>query len=152
MNPSKTIQTSSRDRVFAFCSQTRHLPLQRGNTSTQAFIDPPQTPFDAIAESTLALRISINRHSTWNGSMAEIWHFRHVRLLLVAVNLPSRNVGLQTLAEVHGTHDCVCDGHHNQNNDSERGQRFPDWNKLLLMRGLIHAEKLEDEVSQGEDV
>jgi len=93
-NPSETIQTSSRNRVFALCSQTRHLPLQRVNTSTQAFIDAPKTPFDAIAESTLALRRSINRHSTWNGSMAEIWHFCHVRLVLVAVNLPSRNMGL----------------------------------------------------------
>ncbi len=86
--------------------------------------------------------------------MAEIWHFRHVRLLLVAVNLPSRNVGLQTLAEVDGTHDSICDGHHNQHNsnDSKGGQRLSDWKILRLVRGLIHAKKLEDEVSKGENV
>ena len=77
-----------------------------------------------------------------------------MRLLLFAFNLPARNVWLEAFSKVDRAHDRIHDCHQNEydSDDREGGQRLPGRKILGSVRRLIHAEELEDEVGQGDDV
>lgn len=86
--------------------------------------------------------------------MTQIWHLSHVSLLILTFYLPAGDVWFKPFAEIHRTHDGVDDSCNDKDdgNDGEGSKRPADRKECLLEFGLVHPDKLEEEVGQGDKI
>ena len=80
--------------------------------------------------------------------MREIWHLCHVRLFVLILNFPRRDVRLKSPVEVTGTHAGIDNGQYDKDNSDygESRQRPSDWDIYQLMGRFVHAYKFEEKV------
>lgn len=86
--------------------------------------------------------------------MAQIRHFRHMSLLLVAFHLSACYMWFQPLSKVGSTHDRVRDSQDDEYNrdHSERCEFLTGWFVRCLFGMLIHTDEFEYEVGQRDEV
>ena len=86
--------------------------------------------------------------------MAQVRHLGHIRLLSLAFQLSACDVWFETSAKIYCTHNCINNGGDDQEycNNGERSKRLPNRKKSLSRRRLVHADKFEDKVRQGDEI
>ena len=126
------------NRVFAFPNQIKYIvivALPGGlRSSIPALLKfdllpiSAQTPANAPVVTGSAILHSVDCHPTWYRSVAQIRHFCHMRLLLVTLHFPIRDMWLQPFAKVESAHNRVCDCHYDKDycDDGKDSQRFPN--------------------------
>ena len=86
--------------------------------------------------------------------MSQIRHFRHRDLLVLALELPFADMGLEASVEVVGADAGVDDGEDDEDDgdDGEGGERFADRQVDAFAFGLVHPDEFEEEVAEGGEV
>lgn len=97
----------------------------------------------------------VNRHTTWYRSSREVGHLQHGRFLVFALHFPLRNIGLQAVVEVQGTHNRVddCDDDEDYGNDSKCGKWLSGGQVACSPYGvLVHSDELEEKVCKAPEI